>query len=255
MTRSIPGKWVLILFSLLFLGGCVGIRPKTDPAMDRQALARITQIRALNQEIQTTKGMGKIQLIQGSKSQSYKLAWAAQAPDKARIILTFSGQPLETIIADGEHVRFISHTGRHSPHTTPGPNPDLDSFLNVPVRLSQLIALLLGQIPVPEFDDAWFTHTDPATAPIGLKNNFSSQHWQITPNPQGKITKIELLDRNQNQVFFLEYQARKSFKEFQIPSRIHMGNHQGNEIFLTISRFFPNAPVKESAFRLTPTGS
>ncbi len=240
---------------ILVLSGCGTLRPKTDPAMDEMARKAIQQIRATNQEIQTSKGLARIRIFQENNTQSFRLAWAVASPNRARLILTFAGQPLETITADGHRVRFFSHTGEHPEHTVSEPDPDLESLLQVPVNLSDLVALLLGRIPIPAFDDAWYDRPDPATAPIILKKDYARRHWKITQNSQGDVDSLRLCNSDGDTEFRIQLSRRKPVKGKQIPMEIRMGDMEGRSLFLNISKFFVNAPVKERVFWLTPGGS
>ena len=248
---------ILILCLLAGLTGCAGFRPETDPALDKLARTRLTEIRSHNQEIAASKGMARVRMEQKENRQSFTMAWAAQAPNQARIILTFSGQPLETIIATGEKVQFRSHTGRHPLHTLNQADPDMEQLLGIPIRLSEFVALLLGRVPIPEHDDVWFQgqSPDPTSTPICLRENFTATHWTLTPDSQGRITRIQLKDADQKPLYTLERQAFRNVKTVSVPGRILFTGNEGQRLEITLSRFLPNAPVKESAFWLTPEGS
>ncbi|MCA1795126.1 MAG: hypothetical protein LC660_14885 [Desulfobacteraceae bacterium] len=104
-------KPVHILFRIITalaisLAGCGLPRPQTDPSLDKAAWQAARAIRSMNQEIQTSKGTGKVRLESPDGVQTYQIAWAARAPDRVRITFTASGHPVETIAADGSRVTF-----------------------------------------------------------------------------------------------------------------------------------------------------
>ena len=233
----------------LFLTGCAGLTPQR--AQDPTAWDRARAIQSLNQDIKTSKGMAQITVLHGGKRQRLGMAWAAQAPNRARIILTASGQPIETIIADGKKVTFFSHTRAHAPHTTASADPDLTSLTHIPVKMSDLIAVLLGQIPTMDFDSAQVT----STTPLILKKKWGPRQQRLGFMPNGKIKKLECFTRENLADYTLLYKRWKSFQDHEIPKDFSIQGRQGDQMDILVLKFFPNVPIKEKAFRLTPTGS
>lgn len=133
---------------LLVISGCTPLKPQTDPTLDKKASLLAKSTRSLNQDILSSKGTGWVEVTTHQRKDKFKLAWAAQAPNRLRITLLVSGHPVETIVATGEHVTFISHTGEHPPHTTLSSDPDLEKFIQIPMKLSGLTALQIGRAHV-----------------------------------------------------------------------------------------------------------
>ena len=251
--KPVPVLFFAILFCAACLTGCATPRPETDPGLDKTAWQAAAALRNMNQEIRTSKGTGRVRLTSGNNVQTFQIAWAAQTPGRVRMTFTTSGHPVETIVADGSRVTFISHTGRHKPYTPTSENPNLEPYTRVPVRLSDLISLLLGQIPVQAFDDAWFLPNDPFR--IRLRKNFKSLSQELVLHPDDTIQALRLLDRADTPRWEILYHAFETMDKNQIP--VHMTITSGNlqKVQVRITRFWPNIPVKESVFQLTQTGS
>jgi outer membrane biogenesis lipoprotein LolB len=253
MKRSPALLFVFILSTTICMAGCGLPRPQTDPSLDKAAWQAARDLRSMNREIQTSKGTGKVRLESPGGIQTYQIAWAARAPNRVRITFTASGHPVETIAADGSRVTFLSHTGQHKPHTPAADDPDLEPYTRVPVRLSDLISLLLGQIPVQNFDDAWFVPGDQSR--ILLRKNFRSYSQELILEPDNTIRLLRLLDREDVVRWEIHYHAFDTMDKKKIPVHMTITNGEHRKAHVTITRFWPNVPVKESVFQLTRTGS
>lgn len=245
----------LVLISLALISGCGTLRPKPDPALDKLARGLATEVRSQNQEIESSKGTGWVKLETDTRRDIFNIAWAAVSPNKLRITFLASGHPFETIVASGKEVTFISHAGEHNLHTTATPDPDLKKFIQIPVKLSELIAILLGRIPVNPFDQAWFEGSITCPSPILLKQNWKPTLQKIQTDPDGMVQQLFFLDQNSALIYDITYLEHQPFGTNQVPVTLLFQDALGRKIHLHLNRFIPNPPIKESVFQLTETGS
>jgi len=248
----LPGL-ALILLALIF--GCTPLRPQTDPALDKKARNLAHGILSLNQDIKSSRGTGWITLKTHTRKDKFKIAWAATAPDLLRITFLVSGHPFETIVATGKNVTFISHTNEHPPHTTLSSDPDLEKFIHLPVKLSGMIAILLGHIPLEKFDHAWFEPGDGSSSPLILAQNFKSIFQQIHLDKVGQVQQLVFLEKENTPLYVITYLDYQAHGESRIPATLLIQDAGGRKIHLSLTRFIPNPPIKESVFRLTEPGS
>lgn len=253
MARINPLPPVFLVLVALFLNSCSGLVPSIDPAVEKKAAAAAARVRSANREIATSKGTGWLTLNTGARSEQFKIAWAAAAPNRLRLTLMAYGQPVETIAASGERVTFISHTGRHKPHTTASADPDLERYIDIPVKLSELIAILLGQTPVRPFDRAWLAPDSPDT--VVTTQGFSDVLQHLSLDPEGRVRRYWLTRNGGNLVYSMAYTAFKTSNGISTPSGLTLSDGNGRTLRLELTRLIPNADVKESVFRLTPSGS
>ncbi len=242
-----------IVFSVICLTGCGMPRPQTDPSLDKTARHQAETLRSMNQDIHTSKGTGNIRITSSTGVQTFQIAWAARAPDRVRMTLTTLGHPVETIAADGDRVTFVSHTGRHKPHTPASSDPDLEPYTQVPLKLSDLICLLLGQIPIKNFDDAWLLAEDPSR--LRLQKKFRPHTQELTLSPGQPIDILRLLDRAENSQYEIHFHGFEIMDNRPVPVDLTITDGRSLSARITITRFQANIPVKESVFQLTPTGS
>ena len=244
----------LLLCALLFLAGCAGLSPGSDHKTDSRSTDIMNRAQTFNSDLTTSKGTGRLELTRGLKTEHYKLAWAAKAPNQLRMTLLMSGHPVETIAANGRTVTFVSHTGSHKPHSTASADPDLNSYIDIPVRLSEMVRLFLGQIPVRSWNRAW-TETDaqdpkqPDT--VFASARFSSKIQEISLDENGNIVCFRLLDKNRNIIFSIRYSQFFERNGFILPGKFTIKDKVGREIKISFKNLIPNIPVKESVFRLT----
>jgi len=245
----------LVLILIVFVSGCTPLRPQTDPGLDTKARFIANEILSLNQEITSSKGTGWAELKTDTRGAKFKIAWAASAPNRLRITFLVSGHPVETIVATGENVIFISHTGEHTSHTTFSSDPDLEKYLHVPIKLSNMITILLGHIPIKKFDHAWFEPGKNNSAPIILAQNWKSSFQKLHLDTVGQVQQLVFLDRDNTPLYDITYLDYQAHGQSRIPGTLLIKDGAGRSIRLTFTRFIPNPPIKESVFRLTESGS
>ena len=245
----------LFLIFLVFVSGCMPLQPQTDPAQDKKARRLASDIRSLNQEIKASRGIGWIKLETATRRDIFKIAWAAASPNRIRITFLVSGHPFETIVATGKNVTFISHTGEHPAHTTLSNNPDLEKFIHIPIKLSEMIAILLGHIPVQKFDHAWFEPGDKNFSCVILAQNWKSAFQKIHINKEEQVRQLVLLDKDNIPLYDITYLDYQTHGKSRIPATLLLQDTRGRRIHLNLTRFIPNPPIKESVFRLTESGS
>ncbi|HKL83348.1 MAG TPA: hypothetical protein VJ879_12610, partial [Desulfobacter sp.] len=84
--------------------GCALLGYPFGKQTDSHAEDIINHIQTFNAQISTSKGTGELMLTRGFRKEKYKIAWAAQAPNRLRMTLLISGHPVETIAATGQWV-------------------------------------------------------------------------------------------------------------------------------------------------------
>ena len=249
--QNLLSSLIYITVFILFVSGCASFRPDTSPLLDKKAFLLSNQARSINQHITASKGTGWARLETKTKTVKFRIAWATIFPNKIRITFLLSGLPVETIIATGEKITFLSHTGEHSKYSYNSKDPDMKDYILVPVKLSEMILVLLGRLPVKNFDDAWFSPSDSSLSTIILKQNWKGFTQSIHFNDKGKIKGLKTTDASGKLLYEMTIIKYKAHDFGNIPVKIEIKDKDNRKLTLEITNFLPNPPIKESVFQLT----
>ncbi|MBU1195336.1 MAG: DUF4292 domain-containing protein [Proteobacteria bacterium] len=243
--------FTLTLILVFGITGCASHRPVTDPALDRQAFARGVDAASCNQDISSSKGSGWAILQTPEKTEKYRFAWAVVHPNAIRMTFFSSGLPIETILMFKDVITFLSHTGRHDRYSYYSLDPDMERFIQVPVKMSEIILILLGRTPIKSFDDAYYTSTDETRPAVTLKN-ISENHTQYLQfDSKGHLKSLTVTDFLKNTVYSLTVNQYKTFDDRQIPAQIIIADAFQRKLTLDITDFKVNPEIKETVFKLT----
>ncbi len=243
------GTIILLCIVILTGPGCARLGLQMGKSSDPRAEEIIHRTHDFNAQITTSKGTGELTLTQGLRNEKYKIAWAAQSPNRLRMTLLISGHPVETIAATGQWVTFVSHTGAHNPHSAVSADPDLNPYINIPLRLSELVSLLLGKVPERPFDRAWILPEAPNT--VLASKSFTPQIQEWVTDKNGITTRYRVLDKEMNVIFQIRYSRFFKQDKFTFPGLITIKDAQHRGMEISLKNIIPNIPVKESVFRLT----
>ncbi len=242
---------VLFVLGAMILSGCMPLRPTTDPLMDQKAFSLSNEMRSFNRHITASRGKGWAKLETPGKTDRYRMAWAAVFPDKIRITFLLSGNPVETVISTGEKISFISHTGKHDLYISDSKDPDLKDYLEVPVKMSELISILLGRFPLMNFDDAYFSPLDSSPAVIITRQKEKGQTQHLNFNSDGKISRIQSMDSFGKPLYEIHVLEYKTHGSDDIPIKLQIKDRENRMLTLDISDFEPNPIIKDAVFQLT----
>ncbi len=249
--RNALFRFIYVTAFILLVTGCAPIRPDTFSFLDKKALLVSHQARSFNQHIVASKGTGWARIQTNTRMEKFKIAWAAVFPNKIRITFMLSGLPMETIIATGEKITFLSHTGNHVKYSYYSKNPDMEDYIHVPIKLSEMISILLGHLPVKKFDDAWFSPSDPSLSTITLKQNWKGGRQYLYLSDKGKIEGIKRMDNQGKLLYDMTIAEYKAYDSGDIPVHIIIKDKGDRTLTLTISHFMANPPIKDAVFQLT----
>jgi outer membrane lipoprotein-sorting protein len=248
--------YFLFLFILSsFISGCMSKRPKTDPAMDQKALAILADARSAGSRISAVHGKGWVQFETEKINDRYRIVWAAVYPDKIRLTLLLYASPVETIIFKEEQLRFLSHTGAHKLHTRKSKNPNLEVYIGIPIRMAELISILLGRLPITGGDDIYFSpddsSDDSSLSNIVIRDESNARAMHISLNPEKKISRIQFRHSAGQLYYEVLIQKYKSFPFGDIPVQIEVRDVKKRKLFIDITDFEPQTTIKDQVFQLT----
>ncbi len=251
-----PGTFLIFFFIVIIfiLPGCAPLRPRTDPGLDQKARLYAASVTSANLQIESSKGTGWAKFETDGNSNKFRIAWAARFPNKLRITFLMSGHPVETIVSTGEKITFFSHTGEHAKYSSYSKDPDMEDYIKIPVKLSEMILVLLGRFPVNRFDDAYFSPSDDSLSTIHLLQKWNNKSQTLHIDSAGKLDKIKTFDELKNCVLDFQIQTYKPYTFGTLPQKIQIKDSLDRKLVLEITNFWPNLPIKDTVFQLTEAG-
>ncbi len=242
---------IYIIFLVWAVSGCVHTRPPIDPVMDARAYRLAMSARSLNHTIVSSKGTGTARLSSHGSVETFRFAWAALLPDIIRITFLVSGIHAQTIVSDGTRLSFVSHTGDHRIYTSYSKNPDMEKYIRVPVRLSELISILAGRLPIKKIDDAYFLPEAPDLSTVHVEQAHNSQYQEIRFGRNSRAESIRTFDGTGGILYVVRVIQYRYFKKKYIPVKLRLEDGNGRKLDLAIDNFIANPPIKKTVFQLT----
>jgi hypothetical protein len=241
----------------LLTTGCAHWQNADTPAdlAGRQALEHL---RALNNGLSECKGLGQTALETRTGAQRTRLAWAARSPAKLRLeLLAVSGHPLATLASDGNYLYLRDNsTDRFYKHRST--NASLEPLVKVPVRVPDLIAYLLGRVPLVEAERSRLM--DNPSQPgyiLELSRWWGEVAQRIFLGADGRtVTRVIHFDdtgKPTYQVVMAEYRMVGAYSfahQLRISNADAVRNSEINRIDIRLERFWPNTGIDDGAFQL-----
>lgn len=241
---------LLLSASFLFPGCATTVKEKPSPS-DPRTLAVLKQIEEQNAGIKTFNGQGAINITEPSKISSYRLAWAGAFPDRIRLIILFSGKPVETVVSDGEHLYLKSHTGAHSTITRNKKNPSLEPYISLPLTTNQITCYLSGRIPIPEYQKVHLDKRDDNKGSVlTFYKNEKTVIQRIFLDQNNQILSYEIT-LNEKTSYQVNLEKSGNGDGFLFPTTITVV--QGDRLYLIrVERTTPNPELAPETFVINP---
>ncbi|OQY01270.1 MAG: hypothetical protein B6I26_05285 [Desulfobacteraceae bacterium 4572_130] len=238
-----------LFFLLLLFSGCSSKKNNKPIFSNNKALLFTNKIKNINKNIKTSKGIGWITFSDKGKKEKFRVAWALLNPDKIRMTIMKSGVLIETVIFNGKSILFLSHTGRHPLHKINSNNPFLENILFLPIKIKDIIALLSGQIPLCDFDFAYFLkNNDLINTTLVLRKKLKGDVQKIFMDSNYDIIKLEYLGLiKEYTIKFFNYKENNSFR---IPCKLIIKEKSGKSLELEITKYHTNIVLKKDIFNL-----
>jgi len=184
----------LLLLTATLLSACAPVRPKLvgDQVSQNFAKELMQEWSANSVRVTSVQGLAKVKVRSPENSLSGTQVILAEKPDRLRAeTLSPFGSPLLLLAADGENLgvllpsRNLYYTGAASP-------ANLGRFVRIPLRLSDLVSVLLYQPPMirPWSEEAFELQEGGWL----LIRNGSSRRQELTFNPARQLVATNYYD-------------------------------------------------------------
>jgi hypothetical protein len=242
----------------LLMTGCAHWQEVDTPAdlAGRQALEHL---RALNTGLSQCKGLGQAALKTQAGAQRTRLAWAARSPDKLRLeLLAVSGHPLAALASDGNYL-YLRDNSTDRFYKNRSANASLEPLVKVPVRVPDLIAYLLGRVPLVDAERSRLMDNPRQPGYIlELSRWWGEVAQRVFLGADGRtVTRvIHFGDTGKPayQVDMADFRMAGAYSfahQLRISSVATVRNAETNRIDIRLERFWPNTGIDDGAFQLT----
>ena len=252
--------WLLIIFpSCRFMPWIAGEKPlQIQEGIETEwAQSVFLSLKNRNQALKSFKGIGKLTLRENNRvTVDERAAWICSQPAKLSMALMAGGQPVVRIASDGEWLYYRGYADNQMEFRKfRTSDPSLDKLIAVPLKTSDVIALLAGRIPHPEYYSAVFTKNDHTDEYILLLVQWSGKYKKVFLSADGAdIRKIEYYSFGDVWLFTVNFNEMQLVKGYRVPRSISIIDDTGEIFRLRIDRYIADAMVSPSMFVLKPAG-
>lgn len=246
VSRRLP----VILFLLsVSLWGC-SLMPPHRPSYSPQTAEILSSIDCQNQSVTAVNGLGSIMLSDNGQVTRYRLAWAAKFPDRLRMVVLFSGKPIETLIYDGRELILTSHTEAHEPIRKKTKNPNLERLTTLPLSTDELIGFLTGRIPVQPHRSAHLRHQPDGDFVLNLMKNKTTVAQTLYMDTNHRVTAYDISGKRQVRYqIHLKPQTSDNQPPLSFPDRIRI-DQDDRSLTITVDNIQPNPDLPDDAFNI-----
>jgi hypothetical protein len=257
-------KWYRIAIALtavLFVSGCAFFQPvrelKITPAEKVSEVREILSLlKTQNESLKNFKGIGHIRVFQNGVLQlDQRVAWIGEKPLKFSIAVLISGYPAVKLATDGNWLYYLEVYGQDTIFRKLKANdPSLKKLISIPIPASDIIALLAGQIPMPEFDSAELIPENAFAGPVLILRD---KWWGVRQKLYYdekilSVRQVDVFNRSGSLRYRAQIEELQWVDGFKVPSRLSLSSPDGAHLQLDIDRYWVNVDLPPSVFVLKP---
>ena len=229
------------------------VKPPAGVADGRELLERLARA---NEGLAAVKGVGSFTLRLPEGTRSARVAWIAAAPARIRLhVFGLLGQGQFTLAADGRRITLHSLSdGRF--YTRHAEDPDLEKAVGFPIRVSDLVSLLMGRIPLRGYTRTRVA-ADAAAAGgyvLSLDGFWGGSRQRIHFDAAGRVRRVDFFSAVGRLRYRVTLAATRRIDGFVLPRELELSAENGRRLRLEVSRSWANPVLAAGVFTLTQSG-
>lgn len=247
---------VVLATVLWFVAACAGpagtVTVSKQPADDRQTEALIRFLTGPASQPASVKGIGALRLQTESGLRVARLAWIVAPGGRIRLeVLGPGGPSVLSLATDGSRVTGMIHDpGRFFDYATA--DPDLERIVGVPIRASHLAALLMGRVPVVDYQSTVLeTATDGRSLKISLRRWWRVRQTIFMDTGTREPLRVEFFDTGGTLIYTAAFDKMQTVGRYRIPQVLVLSG-PGASLQLTASRLWTDVDLSPELFVMTP---
>ena len=256
---------------LLFIAGACSVPSDRlalpDNAVEIEGAERlIAHLQAVNLELKSYKGIGKLSVDLPEGPQKTRIAWIGAHPENLRVeVLTQpGGQPFASIASDGQWIYFLAHQeGRFVKKSAT--RSSLKRLIAIPIGPQDVYLYLAGRIPIASYATARLFVLTPAAAPLSAGQARTDQKLMLILKPESQqypgqkiymhgdtVQEVEFFDDAGRFLYRVVIRAVQQVDGFTIPKTIFFTDDDQASALIEVDRTWMNAAFAASVFKLSP---
>ena len=254
-------KNMMCLFSaVLLISGCGSLvrQPEDSPesAARAQAQVVISILRSQNHKLKNFKGIGKIKVRQNQATRiDERIAWVASETTQLNIVVLVSGHPAIKMASDGKWFYYYeAREGKPFYKKVPASDANLKQVTAIPIKISDIITLLAGRVPLREHHAAILER--PASGE-GYVLVLKRRWWGVTEKifldeTKSRVRQTEFYNRSGSLVYLARFDEMQTINGYRVPALLSITNGEGIDLQLVVNRYWADVDVSPSMFVLNP---
>ena len=246
----LPLCWLALSLSPFTFAGCAWLMrpPEVDP-FARQLVERLRQV---NRGLMQYKALSRIQLdLEGVTQEVSPMAIAAQWPNRMRVeILSPAGQPVSSLVADGETIRIRTH-GKKRIYRFHQSVTALEPLIHLPIGIAQLQGALIGRPALPMYAGVQVVSRTDDRIKVVLKNRWRQDLAVLHFNGDDRsVRRMEVLGEQGQSLYRVIWLQWLDIGKYRVPDRLRFESDSGYQVTVRIRRFWPDADLAAATFEL-----
>jgi len=246
--------------AVIFLAGCGSISRQPEDSLESAAMADarvvLSILRNQNRMLKNFKGIGKIKVRQDQKTRiDERIAWVASETAKLNIAVLVSGHPAIKMASDGEWFYYYeTREGKPFYKKFSASDANLKQITAIPIKISDIIALLAGRVPLREHHTAVLERSASGKSYVLV---LKRRWWGVTEKifldeTKSKVHQTEFYNRSGSLIYLARFDEMQSIDGYRVPALLSISNGDGIDLELVVNRYWADVDVSASMFVLNP---
>jgi hypothetical protein len=233
-----------------------GLSPEQRAANRAQAQKLLQIIRQSNATLTSFKGIGRFSLRRdGLPPQRERIAWIGAPPRRLKVVVLAFGRPTLTVATDGSYLYLVDFANAKHPYRKlRTKDANLKDILSIPIRTSEILAMLTGRIPIPE-------HTDLGIIPHETANRqvlVLTRKWHhsaakiMVDKVTHEVKTVERFSHDGSLIYRARFVQMQTVNGYRVPAKLVLSTEDGVLLQLDIEQYMADVDITPTMFALTP---
>ena len=251
--RRRPSVWLVSMALILIFACAPTVRQPLPaalaPGTGTELLARLE---AINHDLRTFKGLGRLDLDTATGRQAARMAWAGVLPDRLRLDIMGGGLPAASLASDGRRT-YLRENASGRIRSLAADDASLEPILGLPVKVADVLQAMAGRLPqVPH--DAVSAHQAEAAndALLVFQRQWRGQSARVILAADGsQLRQVEFLDSGGTLRYRIVYRGQRTVGPYRLPRSVEIS---GDAVTCTVrmDRVWTDVVLSDETFVLTP---